>query len=66
MYGISQWLLYHHIKNDPTFPYVNVGVKKRLLINPEKLEAWLTNRTMAQTYEGHNLPTLKELLGVSA
>lgn len=66
MYGISQWLIYHHIKSDPTFPYVNVGVKKRLLIDPGKLEEWLTNRTKVQTHEAHNLPTINELLGVSA
>lgn len=65
MYGISQWLIYHHIKFDPTFPFVNVGIKKKLLIAPKAFEEWLASRTQRQVMQGFNLPTAKELLEVA-
>lgn len=64
MYGISQWLIYHHIKSDPTFPYVNVGIKKRLLIRPEDFDKWLLERSHRQMLKDHNLPSASELLEV--
>lgn len=30
MYGISLWLLYEHVKCDPTFPVINIGLKNVL------------------------------------
>ncbi|MFP5491659.1 MAG: helix-turn-helix transcriptional regulator [Bacteriovoracia bacterium] len=66
MYGISQWLIYHHIKSDPTFPYVNVGVKKKYLIGPEKLDQWLRDRTQKHMMKEHHLPSSHELLEMSA
>ena len=64
MYGINQWLLYHHIKSDPTFPFVNVGVKKRFLINIERFDSWLENRSKKHVLESHNLPSSNELMEV--
>ena len=64
MYGISPWLLYHHIKTDPTFPFVNVGIKKKLLIELEKLEKWITERSRKSHSERHNLPNSNELMEV--
>ena len=66
MYGISQWLIYHHIKSDPTFPCVNVGIKKRFLIQLERFDKWLSTRSQLQTIKGHNLPSVNELLEVMA
>ena len=66
MYGISQWLIYHHIKSDPTFPCVNVGIKKRFLIQLERFDKWLSIRSQMQTNKGHNLPSVSELLEVMA
>jgi predicted DNA-binding transcriptional regulator AlpA len=65
MYGISQWLIYHHIKTDPTFPFVNVGIKKKLLIEPKAFEEWVSSRTRKQVHQDFNLPSAKELLGVA-
>lgn len=65
MYGISQWLIYGHVKNDPTFPYVNVGMKKKLLIDIKQFERWIHKRTKRQVEENFNLPTAQELLEVS-
>ena len=65
MYGISQWLIYHHIKPDPTFPFVNVGIKKKLLIEPKAFEEWLSSRTRKQIHQDFNLPSARELLEVA-
>ncbi len=64
MYGISQYLIYHHIKSDPTFPYVNVGIKKRFLIDPKAFEKWLLKRSHKLNQEQHNLPCANELMEV--
>lgn len=64
MYGINQWLIYHHIKADPTFPYVNVGVRKRFLIEPEKFEQWLMERSHKSVNKRHQLPSTTELMEV--
>ena len=62
MYGISQWLIYAHIKSDPTFPYVNVGLKKKLLIDITRFENWILKRSKVEIEKGFNLPTAQELL----
>ena len=64
MFGISQWLIYHHVNNDPTFPFVNVGAKKRYLINPDKLEKWLEQKSKRDTLVNHYLPDSGQLLEV--
>lgn len=58
IYGISQWVIYHHIKTDPGFPHINVGNKKRFLIDLEKFEHWITRRSQNQ----HLCPNSNELL----
>lgn len=62
MLGISQWLIYHHIKSDPSFPYVNVGIKKKLLIDLKQFEAWIMKRSKKEVEKNFNLPTAQELL----
>lgn len=62
MFGISQWLIYHHIKSDPTFPYVNVGFKKKLLIELKPLEEWIYKRSRKEVEQNFSLPTAQELL----
>jgi len=62
MYGMSGWLIYNHIKSDATFPFVNVGMKKKYLINIEKLETWLEKRSQNSKVEEFNLPETQELL----
>lgn len=61
-YGVSKSTLYELIQSDPTFPYKNVGVKKRLVIDAAEFESWLTARTQRQKEEAFNLPTVDELL----
>jgi len=62
MFGISSWLIYHHIKTDPTFPVVNVGIKKRFLIEPTQFEAWVEEKTKKFKQAEHRLISSAELL----
>lgn len=62
MFGISQWLLYHHVKIDPTFPVVNVGLKKKFLIDPKLLLLWIENKTKNFKQTEHNLLSAVSLL----
>ena len=62
MFGISQWLLYHHAKTDATFPVVNVGVKKKFLIDPKILANWIENKTKNFKEAEHNLISSAALL----
>ena len=64
MFGINQWLIYHHIKTDPTFPHLNVGAKKRFLIEPPKLEQWFIKRSHKLCHQQHFLPSAHELMEV--
>ncbi|NOT77736.1 MAG: helix-turn-helix domain-containing protein [Bacteriovoracaceae bacterium] len=64
MYGISQWLIYRHIKSDPTFPSVNIGIKKHFLIQLELFDKWLASRSHQLILKDHNLPSSNELMRV--
>ena len=61
MYGISQWLLYYHIKTDPSFPHINIGAKKKFLIGLKEFDSWLTEKGHRATLEQHLLPDPKKL-----
>lgn len=61
-YGISKSTLYELIKSDPTFPYKNVGLRKKFMIDTEKFEAWLETRTENHRNDHFGLPTAHVLL----
>ena len=42
--NISEWSIYNLIHRDPTFPYINIGVTKKYVIDASKLNQWLENR----------------------
>jgi len=65
MYGISYWLIYHHIKTDPTFPVLNVDLKKKYLIDPVRLEDWFEHKTARFKQSEHNLISSAELLEIA-
>lgn len=64
MYGISIWLLYSHIKSDPNFPVINLGLKKKFMIDPVQFENWMKSKTKIFLQEQHQLPSSKELMEV--
>lgn len=47
-YGISKSSIYQMIQDDPTFPSINVGLKKKLVINQEKLRNWYLSRSTSK------------------
>lgn len=61
-YGISKSTLYDLIRSDPNFPYVNVGLKKKIMINAVEFDSWLQSRTKEQKAAHFKLPTADELL----
>lgn len=62
-YGMSKSTLYALIRSDPTFPYLNVGLKKKLMIEAAKFEMWLNARTDKQKDEHFGLPAANGLIG---
>lgn len=61
-YGISKSTLYELIKSDPTIPYRNVGLKKKLMIDAIQFEQWLEARTDRQKDDRLGLTTAYGLL----
>lgn len=61
MYRMSMRVIYNLIKTDPNFPYVNMGVKKKLMIDHEAFETWLMRRTYQEQKNQFRIPDLMEL-----
>lgn len=62
MYRISIWTIYELIKTDPSFPYRNIGIKKKFILNTDDLEAWMKERTKREKHIEMHIPTADELL----
>ena len=60
--GISAWTLYKIIKEDTTFPALNVGRKKKYVVNRLKLEAWLERSERKAWRTDVAAPSTDELL----
>ena len=61
-YGLSRASIYEFIKHDPTFPYQNVGMKKKYVVNAEAFNVWLEERTKAEKKAHFRIPDAKELM----
>jgi len=46
IYKISPSAIYTLFKNDPTFPAMNVGLKKKIVIDENKLIQWIKTRNL--------------------
>jgi len=60
-YSMSLRVIYNLIKTDPTFPYINMGVKKKLMIDLESFDLWLIKRTLNEQKNQFKIPDLMEL-----
>jgi predicted DNA-binding transcriptional regulator AlpA len=49
MLRISQWTVYHLIKTDPSFPSMNVGIKKKFVVRTQELMSWMEGRAKSLT-----------------
>jgi predicted DNA-binding transcriptional regulator AlpA len=61
-YELNVNTIYEHIKTDSTFPYRNVGVKKKFIIDLPGFEEWMRKRTERERFTALNIPTVAELL----
>lgn len=60
-YSMSLRVIYNLIKTDPTFPYINMGLKKKLMIDLEAFDLWLVKRTLNEQKSQFKIPDLMEL-----
>ncbi len=61
-YNISRYVIYESIKNDPSFPVINLGPKKNYRINKVRLEEWLYRRDKSNEIAPFSIPTGDDLL----
>ena len=61
-YPFTRYAVYELIKNDPTFPFINVGPKKNYRVMPGLLEEWLKFRLEQRNYRRFTIPTPEDLL----
>lgn len=64
LYGLKIGAIYEFTKTEPDFPYVNVGVKKKFLIDASQFEIWLRERTKKEKHEHFVIPTALDLTTV--
>lgn len=43
--NVSSWSVYHLIKFDPKFPAINIGIKKKYVVDRNRLELWIYDRS---------------------
>lgn len=53
IYGLSQSTIYALISTEPSFPFFNVGRKKKYVVSKELFEKWLAHRTARE--KEHNI-----------
>ncbi|MFY7994175.1 MAG: helix-turn-helix transcriptional regulator [Bacteriovoracaceae bacterium] len=47
-YRISKSTIYRLIRNDPQFPWLNIGQKKKFILFEDQLKRWLHQRSIKQ------------------
>lgn len=62
-YQMSLRVIYSLIKRDATFPFVNMGLKKKYMVDREAFETWLFKRTYKEQGEYLKIPDINELTG---
>lgn len=63
-FGISAWTIYELIKTDPSFPYRNIGLRRKFVIVADEFDAWLKERTRREKSLEMRIPTADELLNL--
>lgn len=54
----------HLINRNPDFPYVNVGLKKKFMVDVAQFEIWMKERTKKQKHEHFAIPSAVDLMTV--
>lgn len=63
-HNISKYSVYTLIKNDPTFPCVNIGPKKNYRIPSDQFKTWLEQRIKERHYYDFKVPTGDQLFNI--
>lgn len=61
-YGLSVGTIYALIKTEPTFPYKNVGLRKKFIVNINAYEKWINDRTEREKNGSFQIPTATDLI----
>ena len=62
MLGVSKWTIYKLIESDQNFPVLNIGVKKKFVINKNEVLSWMDSKTKRRLLAKLNLPSGADLL----
>lgn len=62
LYGLTIGAIYTFIKTEPDFPYINIGVKKKFLVDVSQFEMWLADRTKRQKHAHFAIPSAVDLM----
>lgn len=62
LYGLTIGAIYTFIRTEPDFPYINIGVKKKFLVDVAQFEMWLADRTKRQKHEHFAIPSAVDLM----
>lgn len=62
LYGLTIGSIYAFIQTEPDFPYINVGLKKKFLVDVGQFEIWLADRTKKQKHEHFAIPSAVDLM----
>lgn len=60
-YDLTLATIYYWIKTEPTFPYENVGMKKKYRIDVENFEVWLQRRSEVEKHQRFGIPSTTDL-----
>lgn len=63
-YGLNIGTIYSLIKTEPDFPYINVGIKKKFMVDLIQFEAWINKRTEKQKHEYFKIPSSFDLIKI--
>jgi predicted DNA-binding transcriptional regulator AlpA len=61
-YGLTLNSIYTLIKTDLSFPYKNVGVKKKYMVEIAEFEKWLNSRATTEKNQTLNIPKAADLI----
>ena len=62
MLRVSEWTIYNLIKSNRSFPGLNIGLRKKFVVERERLQEWMKKRTRKLFLNERSLLTGEELL----
>ena len=62
LYGLTLNSIYSLIKTDLSFPFKNLGVKKKYMVDLIEFEQWMNSRAAAEKDRALNIPRAVELI----